>query len=367
MPLSLTFSSRTHLIYLHILTLLRLGTCFVVSESGQLFSFGQGRYGVLGHGELHVSTPVPKPVSALLPGTKVKSIAVGDYHAACITSTGQVYSWGKNDVGQCGQGMESPYQLKAMPVAALRADVEFPQQISCGVKHTLLLVDTQRPDGGVNRGVWAWGDNEHGQLGSGDTRMRHTPQENRWLAKYIKKNNYSILDIAAGGNFNMVRTDSPFYVITWGEGTYGQLGRENAWDDARPGMIINLTHVMRISAGRRHAMCMRKKDGHTDIMGWGYNAYGECGVGDCDMKLTPALMTAIPRAMPQDVSAGDRHSAVLMSHKPVVAAEEPHLKPYFDILNEGVSSVVKKQLKVMVFTSADARTRIHAYTHTHTL
>ena len=321
------------------------GTCFVVSSLGRVFSFGQGRYGVLGHGVNNASTPVPKPTSCLLPGIKVAQIAAGDYHTAVIATTGQVYTWGKNDIGQLGRGFESDFELQAGPVEALRPEIEIPIQISCGAMHTLLLVDTKKPDGGVNRGVWAWGDNARGQLGSGDTRMRHTPQENRWLARYIRKYNYSILDIAAGGFFNMVRTDSPFYVITWGGGEYGQLGRENAWDDPRPSNIVNLTHVMKISAGRRHCIAMRQKDGRTDIMGWGYNGYGELGIGDCDLRLTPALITAIPRCYPLDITAGDRHSAILISHKPVVAAEEPHLKPYFDIINEGVSSVVKKHLK----------------------
>ena len=321
------------------------GTCFVLSAMGYLFSFGQGRCGVLGHGKAHASTPIPRPVSCLHPGIKVRMVSTGDYHTAIVTTSGQIYTWGKNNQGQLGQGFENDFKLEAAPVALLRPDIETPVQISCGANHTIALIDVRRPDGGVNRTVFGWGDNDRGQLGSGDTATRHTPQENRWLIRYMKKHGYAIEDIAAGGFFNLVRTDSPYYVITWGAGEYGQLGREHAMDDGRPQAIINLKGVMKVSAGRRHAVALTLRDGHTSVVGWGYNGFGELGVGDADMRLTPAIMTAIPRTSPLDIACGDRHSCLLISHKPSVAAEEPHLKPYFDILNEGVSGVVKKQLK----------------------
>jgi hypothetical protein len=95
-------------------------------------------------------------------------------------------------------------------------------------------------------------------------------------------------------------------------------------------------------------MCIQKKDGKMNIFGWGYNSYGELGIGDCDMRLCPALMTAIPRAVPLQVSCGERHSVIVIGHHPIVAADEPHLKPYFDIIKEGVSSIVVKTLKADV-------------------
>ena len=32
-------------------------------------------------------------------------------------------------------------------------------------------------------------------------------------------------------------------------GTYGQLGRDNAWDDAKPSVLIGLMNVQMIAAG----------------------------------------------------------------------------------------------------------------------
>ena len=322
------------------------GTSWVLTRRGRVYSFGQGRYGVLGHGELHQSVLLPKLVKPLNQ-YKVTMIAVGDYHVVCCTDQKLVLSWGKNNTGQCGRGFESDYELD-VDLVKTKPEVETPVQLACGAAHTIILMDVTRPDESINRILFSWGQDDCGQLGSGDTRLRHTPQENRWLSKYCKKNNYHIIDIAAGGHFNMVRTDSPNYLITWGNGVYGQLARDNAWDDPKPRVILGLFHIHQMSCGRRHAMALRKRDGKIEVLGWGYNGYGELGLGDCNIRLTPSMITAIPRSTPLELVCGDRHTLIRMSHKPVIAADEPHLKPYFDIIKEGVSSIVKKQLKADV-------------------
>ena len=97
-----------------------------------------------------------------------------DYHCSC-TDQKLVFAWGKNDVGQLGRGFESPYEV--LPdLVKTKVDVEKPIQVSCGANHTIILMDVTRPDDSINRLLFAWGDNEYGQLGSGDTRLRHSPQ-----------------------------------------------------------------------------------------------------------------------------------------------------------------------------------------------
>jgi alpha-tubulin suppressor-like RCC1 family protein len=71
------------------------GTAFVIGEDGELFSWGHGRVGLLGHGDTQ-GRPSPKEA---LRGVRVSDVSVGLYHALALTEDGLVYAWGKNEKG----------------------------------------------------------------------------------------------------------------------------------------------------------------------------------------------------------------------------------------------------------------------------
>lgn len=75
---------------------LRLGLrhSAVISEDGQLYTFGQGNWGVLGHGnEKNVKFTTPKLVEGLA-NHKVVDVVMGEYHTMALTDDGEVYTWG---------------------------------------------------------------------------------------------------------------------------------------------------------------------------------------------------------------------------------------------------------------------------------
>jgi len=67
-----------------------------ISESGDLYTFGNGNWGVLGHGnEDNISFNKPKLVQTLKDaGVKVKDVHMGEYHTYVLTECGQVWTWG---------------------------------------------------------------------------------------------------------------------------------------------------------------------------------------------------------------------------------------------------------------------------------
>jgi alpha-tubulin suppressor-like RCC1 family protein len=73
-----------------------------VSEAGAVFSFGQGRKGRLGHGD-ELDVEQPKQIEALS-GVCVLTVAAGGAHALALTRSGDVYSWGLGCDGQLGHG-----------------------------------------------------------------------------------------------------------------------------------------------------------------------------------------------------------------------------------------------------------------------
>jgi alpha-tubulin suppressor-like RCC1 family protein len=95
-----------------------------------------------------------------------------------------------------------------------------------------------------------------------------------------------IIDIAAGGYHNLLLSDGLGYVITYGGNDYGQLGHGTQWDDPYPKIISQLKEVYKISAGRRHSMIIKRGSDHyiPEVWGWGYNGYGELGLGDTNIR-----------------------------------------------------------------------------------
>lgn len=79
-------------------------TLFVVSQDGKVYSCGEGTYGRLGIGAI-VDTPVPKMLADLRMYV-VRKVAVnaGGRHAMALTADGKVFSWGDGEYGQLGHG-----------------------------------------------------------------------------------------------------------------------------------------------------------------------------------------------------------------------------------------------------------------------
>ena len=72
----------------------RSNSTAVVTSSGEVYTFGCGKDGRLGHGA-GMDAPnqdVPRAVAGL---THVASVAVGEYHMAALTTDGTLFTFGK--------------------------------------------------------------------------------------------------------------------------------------------------------------------------------------------------------------------------------------------------------------------------------
>ena len=99
-----------------------------------------------------------------------------------------------------------------------------------------------------DKGVYAWGDSRHGQLGLGAVSMTSTPTEVRAFA------DRAVLAVACGSYHTLVLTeDRHVYACGWGE--HGQLGLGRRADVAVPELITALKHkrIAQISAGSYHS------------------------------------------------------------------------------------------------------------------
>ncbi|CAJ0926297.1 18317_t:CDS:2 [Entrophospora sp. SA101] len=74
--------------------------CLALTKQGEVYSWGDGRYGQLGHGDFR-SLNKPKVIE-FFQGLKVTQIACGGLHSAVITDSGDLYTFGWNNLGRLG-------------------------------------------------------------------------------------------------------------------------------------------------------------------------------------------------------------------------------------------------------------------------
>ncbi|KAM6932914.1 LOW QUALITY PROTEIN: putative E3 ubiquitin-protein ligase HERC6 [Xenentodon cancila] len=73
----------------------------VLTESGRVYTFGEGRHGQLGHNS-STNEVGPRLVDGL--GGPVSQIACGGHHTLVLSSSGQLWAFGNRDKGQMGTG-----------------------------------------------------------------------------------------------------------------------------------------------------------------------------------------------------------------------------------------------------------------------
>jgi E3 ubiquitin-protein ligase HERC2 len=81
----------------------------------QVFSWGEGEDGKLGQNN-RLSLDKPRLIECLK-SKRIRDIACGSSHSAAITSSGELYTWGLGEYGRLGHG-DNVTQLKPKLVSA---------------------------------------------------------------------------------------------------------------------------------------------------------------------------------------------------------------------------------------------------------
>uniref|UniRef100_A0ACD5ZD62 Uncharacterized protein n=1 Tax=Avena sativa TaxID=4498 RepID=A0ACD5ZD62_AVESA len=261
----------------------------------QLYSWGWGDFGRLGHGN---SSDVfsPQPIQALR-GIKIKQIACGDSHCLAVTVNGQVHSWGRNQNGQLGLGNNEdsllPQKIQAFEGVCIR-------MIAAGAEHTAAV--TQDGD------LYGWGWGRYGNLGLGDREDRFVPEKVSPLEVGEK------MVLVACGWRHSVTVSSSGGLYTYGWSKYGQLGHGDFEDHLVPRKVEALkdTSISQIAGGWRHTMALAA-DGK--LYGWGWNKFGQVGVGDNVDHCSPVQVNFPDEQKTTQVACGWRHTLALTENK----------------------------------------------------
>jgi alpha-tubulin suppressor-like RCC1 family protein len=107
----------------------------VVLVAGELYTWGGGMYGKLGHGNENGHS-IPCLVDALI-GVKVRQIACGSRHTVALLENKDVYAWGDKENGVSGHGDSEGHQYVPRVIDELK-DKQIKQISACGF-HTAAL------------------------------------------------------------------------------------------------------------------------------------------------------------------------------------------------------------------------------------
>ena len=137
--------------------------CIVLTRDGIVASWGYGLSGCLGHGN-YVTYTSPKIIKSL--DKKILYVECGAYHNGALSEDGDIYLWGRGDVGQLGTKVKNNDTIvifnrsQGFAILVPTVVLEFKNQVkgfALGEAHTLIL--------DIKGKVWSSGWNEHGQLG----------------------------------------------------------------------------------------------------------------------------------------------------------------------------------------------------------
>ncbi|KAK3100706.1 hypothetical protein FSP39_024049, partial [Pinctada imbricata] len=282
--------------------------CLALSAEGEVYSWGEGEDGKLGHGN---RSPCDRPrVIESLRGKEVIDIAAGGAHSACVTANGELYTWGKGRYGRLGHG-DSEDQPRPKLVEALKSQRVIDVACGSGDAQTLCITDDDN--------VWSWGDGDYGKLGRGGSDGCKVPM------KVDSLQGLGVVKVECGSQFSVALTKMGA-VYTWGKGDYHRLGHGSDDHVRRPRRVAALQgkKVIDVACGSLH--CVACTD-NGEVFTWGDNDEGQLGDGTTNAIQRPRLVAALQGKKINRVACGSAHSLAWSTNKPVSAGKLPTTVP----------------------------------------
>ncbi|XP_078259620.1 putative E3 ubiquitin-protein ligase HERC3 isoform X1 [Rhinoraja longicauda] len=223
-----------------------------VSETGSIFE-SQVNSKRRANNPSGITLSKPQLVKSLSESNIIQ-VTCGNNHSLALSKDGQVFAWGQNTFGQLGLGTRGPLSCDPQTVRSFSGVPV--AQITAGGEHSFALT--------VSGTVFAWGRNNHGQLGLNDTEDTLTPKHVQILSCK------STIFISCGEEHTAVLTKDGF-VLTFGAGAHGQLGHNSTRDEIKPRLVGGLfgKKVSQIACGSYHTLALVSSTGTIYSFGCG--------------------------------------------------------------------------------------------------
>jgi alpha-tubulin suppressor-like RCC1 family protein len=324
------------------------------TDGSDIFCWGVVKYEYLSGEDVAGISLRPNRIDAgdIPAGSRIDSIGSGFAHDCALTEAGDVYCWGRNDIGQLGRGGASyaenaPGKVQGIPDRA--------RVLAVGGSHTCVIQTLG--------GIACWGYNKYGQLGNlyfhdkggltsfylsdpatalssgayhtcailqkgslrcwGDDRFDQLGGVHAGSSPYVEVSG-RYQSVAAGGSHTCgLALDGQ--IVCWGNNKFGQLGGSVLTPTMTPmptrtkpaatqGPVEtptsdpNIQHIVTsIAAGRSHTCAVTAAGG---VRCWGRNEHGELGDGTVTDSNVPVEVTGLRQGV-KSVAVGWGHSCAL--------------------------------------------------------
>lgn len=262
-----------------------------LKADASLWAWGDNGKGQLGLGEDPAQTSTPTRL-----GSGYRAMAAGYIHSLALKADGSLWSFGGNVAGQLGLGTAdyTAHHTYSAHFTPTQVGSDTYVAVSAGQQHSLAL----KADGSL----WAFGLNNFGQLGLGSADRQPHPTPAQVGTGYTA--------LAAGSHSLALKADGSLWA--WGLNNKGQLGLGTADFDAHPTpaqvpQAAQGIGYVAVAAGS-HSLALAA-DG--SLWAWGYNYYGQLGLGDAVHRSTPTPVGSGYAA----VAAGNMHSLGLKTDR----------------------------------------------------
>jgi uncharacterized repeat protein (TIGR02543 family) len=262
-----------------------------LTSSGRVFSWGQNDLGQLGDGTtINRNTPRIITSQFLLPTTEiVTKIYANSWNSSAITSLNRVFTWGNNGNYQIGNGNETS---QSKPV-----DITSRFELASGVSIVRMMLGSWNASALTsNGGLYMWGGNYHYQLGDGTNTSQNKPI--LVTAKFGLSTNESITQTALVGSVSAVLTSNG-RLFVWGDNSHGLLGDGTTTSRTSPALLNSqfplLTNEkiisINISWGGENGYTFMVYTSNNRLFTWGNNDSGQLGDGTTLTRTQPVNIT----------------------------------------------------------------------------
>jgi alpha-tubulin suppressor-like RCC1 family protein len=274
------------------LSLGNLHTCALKSD-GTGYCWGANGFGQLGDGSTNSVAAPANPINytGFGPGTYAKGIELGNDFGCALMSYGSVRCWGKNTVGQLGDGTTNN-ATTGVAVTGINTAIG----VATGQAHACALLS----DGTLH----CWGDNAYGQLGDSTNLNRLNP-----MLSYRDRAS----KVVAGQSHTCALVENG-QVVCWGRDNFGQLGDGclnpplDCNVDQSVALVVALGGVIDLAAGNEFT-CALRDDG--TVWCWGRNLEGQLGDGSNTSQVTAIQVDTTSTGKIVELTAGGTHACAL--------------------------------------------------------
>jgi alpha-tubulin suppressor-like RCC1 family protein len=241
-------------------------TC-AIQLDGQLFCWGSNDGFQLAQSS---AGPSYGPGSSIAAPTSSywSDVSAGGAHTCGLTTSGQLYCWGRNGSGQLGFNPSAAPQTSPTQV-----NTAYYKQVSAGGEHTCAVRSDDT--------LWCWGSNRQNQVGIGST-VEYSANTFAPMSQVDPGGFADWLYVSSGANHTCgVRRDGGSYSAhCWGSINYGQTGRGMVATGGIVSGVSNWANASAIALGGDSACGLNYNGSSYQLACWGDNRMGQLGTGD---------------------------------------------------------------------------------------